>query len=372
MPRGTQRQKEKMSTSAENEYAEAPPVWLLNYLEEQRKAQEKTHLEQINALKDAFLSASHTNRVDETIQNVEGNHIRNMQASEKLPKPAKPSSLDVEFSHCKFVSWRESWSDYSKLLKIDKLPNDMQRAYFRNCITEEMRAHIKCAVGINEEEDISVNEILNRIQGYLRGKRNIALDRVAFANRKQEEGESFDHFYVALKKLAEESEKCRHCYDESMVTKIMSSISDSELRKKLLILSPFPKLHEVVNTCRSHESAMKDAVNIMSGQLIEKVKTPYKRDKILGRERMKKCEYCNKEWHKRDNCPANRYPCGNCGEIGHWKIVCEAPRKKKINEASNENEEEHEKKLLSVKVSAIDEDCDTRSPKVCLTIEPVK
>ena len=84
------------------------------------------------------------------------------------------------------------------LQQINKLPLESQHAYRRSCISEEMRSHIKCAIDINED-NIPIEEILDNIQTYLRKKRNVAIDRVSFSERKQEEGESFDFFYVALK-----------------------------------------------------------------------------------------------------------------------------------------------------------------------------
>ena len=66
-----------------------------------------------------------------------------------------------------------------------------------------MKIHLKCAIDVSHSDNSTVEEILDKIQEYLRQKRNVALDRVAFEERKQLEGESFDHFYVSLKKLSE-------------------------------------------------------------------------------------------------------------------------------------------------------------------------
>ena len=113
------------------------------------------------------------------------------------------------------------------LQKHESLPLSMQKADFRSCLTEDMRQHLKCAIEIDANDDeVSVNAILDEIQKHLRQKRNIAIDRVAFENRKQEEGESFDQYYVALKKLATESSLCEQCVDSRLVTKIMAGISN--------------------------------------------------------------------------------------------------------------------------------------------------
>ena len=65
-----------------------------------------------------------------------------------------------------------------------------------------MKTHIKCAIyiDVHETSQESVDEILDKIQQYLRQKRNVTLDRVAFEEIKQQQGETFDSFYVAVKK----------------------------------------------------------------------------------------------------------------------------------------------------------------------------
>ena len=42
----------------------------------------------------------------------------------------------------------------------------------------------------------------------IRQQRNVALDRVIFEERKQEEGEMFDTFYVSLKEIAGDADLC--------------------------------------------------------------------------------------------------------------------------------------------------------------------
>ena len=125
---------------------------------------------------------------------------------------------------------RLSWNDYYKVQKLSQQPLDVQQADFRGCLTEDMRVHLKCAIDISETDNSTVDEILDKIQDFLRQKRNVALDRVAFEERKQYEGECFDNFYVSLKKLAEESDLCDNCTEQRLVTRIMSGVHNTEVR----------------------------------------------------------------------------------------------------------------------------------------------
>ena len=104
---------------------------------------------------------------------------------------------------------------------------ESQRAHLRSCISEEMRLHIKCALEIGKEANLTIVEILDDIQTHLRQTKFIALDRVSFVERRQEENEDFDSFFVAIKKLSIEADLCKTCV------------------QKLLAITPFPDLQIV-------------------------------------------------------------------------------------------------------------------------------
>ena len=48
-----------------------------------------------------------------------------------------------------------------------------------------MRNYIKNAIDVDEEEDLSAEEIIERMHTHFRSKSNIAVDRVNFNKRKQ-------------------------------------------------------------------------------------------------------------------------------------------------------------------------------------------
>ena len=99
-------------------------------------------------------------------------------------------------------AWRRSWEDFVELEQLDHLPACQQRAMLRTSLSIEMRATLQLAIGIDNDDDITVTAILDRIQEHVRGKRNVTMDRVALEERKQEEGEPFDQFYIALREIA--------------------------------------------------------------------------------------------------------------------------------------------------------------------------
>ena len=67
--------------------------------------------------------------------------------------------------------------------------------------------------GIVLPHSSTFDELLDIISAHLRSRRNIALDRVPFAERRQQPGESFDDFLVALRKLGANADLCHECLD---------------------------------------------------------------------------------------------------------------------------------------------------------------
>jgi len=189
----------KSKRVGQQQEAQEAPAWLMQFLqhqedqrlkqaEQQQKLDEERHRREIEERQRQFeatlqaitnppsTSGSAHNNADST---------RARSSEIKTPAPTRPTLLDVDTTYSKFRAWRLSWNDYVMLQKIDKLPVNVQKADLRCCFTEAMRFHIKCAMDITDDGNETVDEILNKIQDYLRQKRNVALDRVAFEERKQ-------------------------------------------------------------------------------------------------------------------------------------------------------------------------------------------
>ena len=131
-----------------------------------------------------------------------------------------------------------------------------------------MRSYLRNAIGIKEEDNLAVDEIIRRMTDHYRKKSSIAVDRVTFNKRKQETGESFDNYFAELSRLADNAELCSLCRDDQIVTKIMSDIKDEETKRKLLAINPMPNLQKVIDICRADETAKKDAEIISESKYV--------------------------------------------------------------------------------------------------------
>ena len=169
--------------------------------------------------------------------------------------PSNLPKLSADVTLIQLQSWRRSWDDYVCLGGLLSLPVMEQTANLRLAFDTSMRQVVEIALGILPTDSKSPDEVLDSITGYIRAKRNVALDRVAFRECCQSATESFDEFYMRLKSLAGPAQLCGTCTDEQMATGIMTGIRDVATKQKLLALTPFPTAQDAVNLCRSEESA---------------------------------------------------------------------------------------------------------------------
>ena len=52
-----------------------------------------------------------------------------------------------------------------------------------------------------DDNSTSIDEVINEMQTYLRSQRNVVLDRKEFYSRNQQNGESFDDYYMIVSEI---------------------------------------------------------------------------------------------------------------------------------------------------------------------------
>ena len=58
-------------------------------------------------------------------------------------------------------------------------------ATLRGFLSPDMYDKLRISIGVEDDTDMNVEQILESIKTFIRSKRNIALDRVLFEQRKQ-------------------------------------------------------------------------------------------------------------------------------------------------------------------------------------------
>ncbi|KZR99331.1 Uncharacterized protein APZ42_004837, partial [Daphnia magna] len=186
-----------------------------------------------------------------------------------------------------------------------------------------MQQVVEVALNIPPTTHFTPDEILDQIADYVRAKRNIALDRVAFEECHQTNTESFEDFYIRLRRLADAADLCATCVDARVTTRIMAGIRDTETKRKLLALTPFPPAQQAINMCRSEEAARMNERSLSNQSAINHVR-PHQRNEATAAA----CGSCGRNNHRpREACPATGKTCHNCGGSNHFSPRCPKPRR---------------------------------------------
>lgn len=81
------------------------------------------------------------------------------------------------------------------MVQLQGQPTRTQLAYFYSCLTPEMRSKLAHAIRIGEDDNsLSVNNVLNHMTEHFQRQRNVALRGIKFEEQRQEVTESFNKF----------------------------------------------------------------------------------------------------------------------------------------------------------------------------------
>ncbi len=204
-------------------------------------------------------------------------------------------------------------------------------AALRMCLDPSMQQVVEIVLGISPATPTTPDDVLDRIGNHVREKRNIALDRVAFEERRQGPAESFDDFYISLRRLADAADICGTCFDGRMATRIMAGVRDSETKKKPLALSQFPTAQTAVNLCRSEESARENE-KFLSQTGVASIQTRQSEKHLPSSSSI--CNACGWAQHSAgQTCPAVGKTCHICGKVNHFAPRCPEKGSKPQNPA---------------------------------------
>lgn len=301
---------------------EEPPAWLSQLLAAQQAQMEMFMTQLIN-----HPSQGRPNQLTD-IQNRPEPEIEVISHPRKLKADApKPPILNVGISLAEFTKWRKAHNDYVTVSQAQELPLQSRIALLRTFFSMELREAVEHILLIPDDTNLEPDAILDKIKQYIRCQRNVALDCVAFEERKQETGESFDSFLIGIKSLARDADLCNDCLDRRLVTKIMSGIGDKETRTKLLAISPLPNLKTITDICRAEESARLDEarIDVKKAVYANRFHNPRPWRKERPKSSKNPCTRCGNTScpPKGQNvCPAKDKVCTICHKKGHFGSVC--------------------------------------------------
>ena len=94
---------------------------------------------------------------------------------------------------------------------------------------------LQFSIGIRDDDERTMVEVLEAVRKFIRSKRNVLLDRVEFERHKQKEDEDFESFYIATQQLAFDAnlvtnycDECsKKCLESRVANKLMAGIKDT-------------------------------------------------------------------------------------------------------------------------------------------------
>ena len=296
------------------------------------------------------------------------------------PKPVPPPKLAADISLSKFKSWRSTWQDYAKLSKMDGMEEGQQRSLLKSHLTQDMRGVLEHVIVIDESVDKTPDAILDKIEENIRKKRNVTVDLVKFDTRTQMQFESAETYLVAIRELAADAnltvDHCndckKKCLERRLTARLISGIHDEGTQKKLLTISPFPKLDQVIAKVNAEESAARDN-NSLRGREVN-------RNFTQGQDRSRNsspstssshphsptCNRCGKGEHRSgQTCPAKNQTCNYCNKLGHWEVVCKVKiRDNETNKQRSPQQSKRVGRIIINHVAATDHKCPEVTVKI--------
>ena len=208
------------------------------------------------------------------------------------------------------------------------------------CLGEEAEAVLASTNASADDRKVYAT-VLAKFDSFFQVRKNVIFERARFNRRCQREGESAEHFIMALYALAENCEYGA-LRDEMIRDRLVVGIRNSNLSERLqldaeLTLDKAKKAtrqREAVHEQQQTLNAPTDPSSVAALQPGRERRQPRtgggKRagDKRAGKWRhtpssgTRTCTHCGREPHPREKCPARDAICHCCNKKGHWGAVC--------------------------------------------------
>ena len=237
-----------------------------------------------------------------------------------------------------FEAWRAQWTSYCTLSGLAGESAATKVQVLTLCLSRETLSIVN-NLGLSEEQRSDSAAIIQAIKRHIDGQINESVERRNLRSRRQQPGESFDDFLVALRELTKTCNFCSNpCAQKSIRDQIIEGLIDQDTVEHLLRQQELT-LEAAITICRAQEAAKKQCRSIQEGtpasvlaiQQHKQQPLPIQRKQPLQRpqppqQRQQQCPGCGSKPHLggRTHCPAYDKTCHHCSKIGHFAKVCRA------------------------------------------------
>ena len=209
---------------------------------------------------------------------------------------------------------------------------------------------------LTAEENNRLTTLYENFERHTTPKKNTLFARYLFLNRKQEQGETFEHFLTDIRKLVKD---CSYRDPEEMIRdSIVCGLLSQEIREKLLQTGDSLTMEKAVEIVTTFEATRKQLATMMQKEdkskkeesadveVVQKSSTdkykPYDRKRPKDRHNsygsdMIDCGNCGQK-HKRRSCPAYGKQCSKCSKPNHFAKVCRSRYNKSVHHINEEDQ----------------------------------
>ncbi len=261
-----------------------------------------------------------------------------------IPLPAH-WNLKVKDITESFKDFKKSWSNYLQASSVSDQPDPVKVGVFWAAIGLEAMKKCDDEWNFTDQEKLTVDSIIGKIDSKLSEERIPIIDRIRFQECKRdlENGESIADFVERAEKLVD------YCQfgekrSELLLQQILVGMRDLDFQKDLVSMKKLDwKLAKQMILARKNRDSQLEALNPIKPDP-ESVKA-VKIDK-----KQKKCKYCGliHQFDKK-KCPAFGKTCDYCKKSNHFKSVCKQKARDEQSDDSDEEEKESPAKKKSTK-----------------------
>lgn len=256
-----------------------------------------------------------------------------------------PQSLNLDdLGNCwpQWQRFKQSFRIFVLAAGFEKLSETRKAAILLNCIgqqAQELYFNV-----LQTEDKTKLEEIITLFDEHFKPKQNEVINSYTFNKRNQEDGETFDAFYTAIRKIAE---NCNYKEKDRMLRdRIVIGVKDQRTQQKLLEIKELT-LEKAIDVCRSAELS-KEHMKALNNSEVHAVqaRTPshqpadikakysdtntrfsHNNHNVVQYNRnYYMCRKCKTE-HGPRNCPAYGKVCTKCKKYNHFSVGCSMPHR---------------------------------------------